>query len=207
MLSRTSRGLLGGSLAYSRPLTTTAIGRFPAVAEVSQATASSKYPITKVISIQTSKPPIDRSQTPLTLQIPLPHVTSEPYSITRTPSKGLPVYELRKGGGTLKLTRVRKIAGEKDVLKKQLEKVLVPKPEYVRINPLTGHIIIKVSLRYVTFWYHNVSCASLTTIVGILQEPNRRILERKRLLIACTTAKPASSLVQRREDRRQWWTR
>lgn len=107
-------------------------------------TTSEQYQITRVVSF--SKPTIDRSQIPLAVDVPVPQITSEPYTITRTPSKGLPVYELRKGGGTLKLTKVRKIGGEREVLKMQLEKSLMPKPEYVKINPLTGHVVIKVGV-------------------------------------------------------------
>jgi len=61
----------------------------------------------------------------------------------------LPVYQLAKSGGNLKLTRVRKLGGELETLRKQLESTLSPKPEYVKINPLTGHIMIKVCLRIV----------------------------------------------------------
>lgn len=56
----------------------------------------------------------------------------------------MPTYELAKGGGNLKLTRVRRLAGEREVLKKDLEAYLMPKPEYVKINPVTGHIVVKV---------------------------------------------------------------
>jgi len=41
---------------------------------------------------------------------------------------------------------VRKLGGEVETLRKQLESTLSPKPEYVKINPLTGHIMIKVCL-------------------------------------------------------------
>lgn len=69
---------------------------------------------------------------------------SEPYTVSRTPTRGLPVYQLSKSGGNLKLTRVRKLGGALETLRKQLEETLRPEPEYVKINPLTGHIIIKV---------------------------------------------------------------
>lgn len=70
--------------------------------------------------------------------------SSLPYSVSRTPTRGLPVYQLAKSGGNLKLTRVRKIDGDIEVLRQQLENILSPKPEYVKINPLTNHIMIKV---------------------------------------------------------------
>lgn len=148
MFARTARNTLTRSWTCSRCLSSTPRHLLPAVAEpTSTTTPDPKYPISKVVTIQTTRLPIDRSQIPLMLQIPVPNPTSEPYTITRTPSKGLPVYELRKGGGTLKLTRVRKIDGEREALKKQLERELVPKPEYVKINPVTGHIVIKVGHR------------------------------------------------------------
>ena len=77
---------------------------------------------------------------------------SEPYTVTRTPTQGLPVYQLAKSGGNLKLTRVRKLGGEVETLRKQLESTLSPKPEYVKINPLTGHIMIKVCFGVAMDW-------------------------------------------------------
>ncbi|KAG9748614.1 hypothetical protein KCU73_g7044, partial [Aureobasidium melanogenum] len=39
-----------------------------------------------------------------------------PYFVTRTPSNELPIYTLRKRGGNMRLTRVKKIDGNIDVL-------------------------------------------------------------------------------------------
>lgn len=68
----------------------------------------------------------------------------EPYTVTRTPSHQLPIYQLTKSGGNLKLTRIRKTNGDLEVLVRQLDQVLSPRPAYVKINQLTRHIVVKV---------------------------------------------------------------
>lgn len=104
-------------------------------------------PITRTISLApkptrtTAVPP----STPLTSPASSDVLRkSEPYTVTRTPSQGLPVYQYTKSGGNLKMTRVRRLKGEIETLRKQLEGTLRPKPEYVTINSLNGHIQIKV---------------------------------------------------------------
>lgn len=42
------------------------------------------------------------------------------------------------------MTRVRKIGGDTEVFRQQLEQFLEPRPDYVRINPINGHIEMKV---------------------------------------------------------------
>jgi len=69
----------------------------------------------------------------------------EKYTVQRTPTRNLPIYQLAKAGGNLKMTKVRKLGGDTEALRKQLEGFLEPTPEYVRINHVTGHIMIKVS--------------------------------------------------------------
>lgn len=69
---------------------------------------------------------------------------TEAYFIRRTPTRNLPVYQLRKRGGNLKQTRVRKIEGEGAELVRQLEDRLDPKPQWIRVNPLNGHVEMKV---------------------------------------------------------------
>ncbi|KAL7268777.1 54S ribosomal protein img2, mitochondrial [Rhizina undulata] len=66
-----------------------------------------------------------------------------PYFVHRTQTKNLPIYEGSKRGGNLRQTTVRKIEGKIVVLSKQLREVLQLKPEEIRINHLTMHIIIK----------------------------------------------------------------
>ncbi|KAI4747221.1 hypothetical protein E4T50_02467 [Aureobasidium sp. EXF-12298] len=66
-----------------------------------------------------------------------------PYFVTRTPSNELPIYTLRKRGGNMRLTRVKKIDGSIDVLRDALQIELgVPEAECV-INRLTNHVMIK----------------------------------------------------------------
>ncbi|KAL8803663.1 MAG: hypothetical protein Q9200_006123 [Gallowayella weberi] len=77
---------------------------------------------------------------------PKPDITqSLPYHIHRTPSQQLPVYQLAKRGGSLLLTRLRKIDGDIMKLKEELQQALSLKQEQISINQLTKHIIIKVS--------------------------------------------------------------
>ncbi|KAG9657395.1 hypothetical protein KCU95_g15820, partial [Aureobasidium melanogenum] len=66
-----------------------------------------------------------------------------PYFVTRTPSNELPIYTLRKRGGNMRLTRVKKIDGNIDALRDALQVELgVPEAECV-INRLTNHVMIK----------------------------------------------------------------
>lgn len=66
-----------------------------------------------------------------------------PYFVTRSRADELPIYTLRKRGGNLKMTRVKKIDGKREVLKDELRQLLrVPEKE-VAINSVTGHIMIK----------------------------------------------------------------
>jgi large subunit ribosomal protein L49 len=109
------------------------------------------------ISAAVHSPPAQSTSGPVTRTIPLarrpattPIATSAsglqslPYAVSRTPTQGLPVYQLAKSGGNLKLTKVRKLSGDIEILRKELEETLTPKPQYVQINPLTNHIMIKV---------------------------------------------------------------
>ena len=69
---------------------------------------------------------------------------TESYLVRRTPTRNLPIYQLAKGGGTLKQTRVRKISGNAHELVKQLEGFLEPRPEWCRVNGVNGHVVMKV---------------------------------------------------------------
>lgn len=64
-----------------------------------------------------------------------------PYFVTRSANNELPIYTLRKRGGNLLVTRVKKIDGDRAVLKQQL-KELLGRNEVV-VNGTTGHIMIK----------------------------------------------------------------
>lgn len=66
-----------------------------------------------------------------------------PYYVTRTPSNELPIYTLKKRGGNLRQTRVKKITGSIDALRDSLQQLLaVPEKECV-INRVTNHVVIK----------------------------------------------------------------
>lgn len=81
----------------------------------------------------------------------------EAYTVQRTPSRNLPIYQLAKAGGNLKLTKVRKLGGDTEALRKELEVFLEPRSEYVKINAVTGHIIIKVrSEAFICCWQISV---------------------------------------------------
>ncbi|PQE32373.1 mitochondrial large ribosomal subunit protein [Rutstroemia sp. NJR-2017a WRK4] len=68
---------------------------------------------------------------------------NQPYRVSRTPSNNFPIYLLSKAGGNLKQTKVRKIEGDIQVLRTQLQKALGLKEREVTINQLTQQIIIK----------------------------------------------------------------
>lgn len=66
-----------------------------------------------------------------------------PYFVHRTTTDNLPVYPEAKRGGSLRQTRIRKVEGDANALREDLIKYLNLKPEWVTINGLTNHIIIK----------------------------------------------------------------
>ena len=71
-------------------------------------------------------------------------LTPLPYHVYRTASQKLPIYHLAKRGGNLHQTRIRKIEGDRERLRDEIQRALGLKDELVIINRLTGHIIIKV---------------------------------------------------------------
>jgi large subunit ribosomal protein L49 len=86
----------------------------------------------------------------VTLQPTRPHSSVselEPlsYFVHRTPSQQLPVYQTRKKGGTLQQTRIQKITGRVEDLKKDLQKALEIEERKIAISPVNRHIVIKVS--------------------------------------------------------------
>ncbi|CAD0082272.1 unnamed protein product [Aureobasidium vineae] len=131
---------------------------------VASRTASPSYPPTSLKSIprpltshashRTSQPTKIRNYPDRQLQKDIPVSEAPalpeseiapnlPYFVTRTPSNELPIYTLRKRGGNMKLTRVKKIDGNIDVLRDALQIELgVPDAECV-INRLTNHVMIK----------------------------------------------------------------
>lgn len=66
------------------------------------------------------------------------------YTVERTPSKNLSVYNDARAGGTKKQTVIKKIVGDSRALRDEIvEELQFPKDD-VKINPVTGHIKIKV---------------------------------------------------------------
>lgn len=66
------------------------------------------------------------------------------YHVHRTPSQQLPIYLLAKRGGNLRQTRIRKIEGDVDLLRSEIQTMLGIEEHLVTINRLTGHILVKV---------------------------------------------------------------
>jgi large subunit ribosomal protein L49 len=69
--------------------------------------------------------------------------TPLPYFVHRSASKNLPVYETATNGGTLRLTRIRKLEGNLEVLRQQLISALDLDPQLIYIKNNTKHIIIR----------------------------------------------------------------
>lgn len=74
---------------------------------------------------------------------PTQNQTQLPYFVHRTSTNNLPVYPEAKRGGTLKQTLIRKVEGDANALRKDLIKHLNLEPEWVTVNGLTNHVIIK----------------------------------------------------------------
>lgn len=77
---------------------------------------------------------------------------TEAYFIRRTPTRNLPIYQLRKSGGNLKQTRVRKVEGDVEALKVMLEERLTPVPKWIRVNPVNMHVEMKVCEKLKSVW-------------------------------------------------------
>ncbi|KAK1828722.1 mitochondrial large subunit ribosomal protein-domain-containing protein [Podospora conica] len=68
-----------------------------------------------------------------------------PYTVSRTPFGKLSVYALNKRGGSLKLTVVKKVEGDKVAFKKALMDELRLEADQVRVKQPTGHIEVSGS--------------------------------------------------------------
>jgi large subunit ribosomal protein L49 len=69
-----------------------------------------------------------------------------PFHVSRTPGNNFPVYQLRKRGGNKKLTTIKKIEGDRKAFKEVLATGLGLDPKDVKINPVTGHVVVEVRL-------------------------------------------------------------
>lgn len=77
---------------------------------------------------------------PLEPQLCAPNLA---YFVTRSPSNELPIYTLRKRGGNLHLTKIKKVDGKADVLRDELQAFLGLGEKEATINTTTGHIMLK----------------------------------------------------------------
>ncbi|KAH6721195.1 mitochondrial large subunit ribosomal protein-domain-containing protein [Leptodontidium sp. MPI-SDFR-AT-0119] len=102
-------------------------------------TSTSSSPTTSTLSpSSTAAPTSTPTPTPASPASPL-----KPYLLLRTPSNKLPIYHLSKRGGNKKLTRVRKIEGDVNMLRQDLQKELGMGEKDVVVNQLTRQVIVK----------------------------------------------------------------
>ncbi|KAI7388387.1 hypothetical protein KC336_g17364, partial [Hortaea werneckii] len=65
------------------------------------------------------------------------------YFVTRTANNELPIYNLRKRGGNLLFTRVKKVDGRREDLCEALRAKLGLRRDEVQVNPVTGHVVVR----------------------------------------------------------------
>ncbi|EME40148.1 hypothetical protein DOTSEDRAFT_28054 [Dothistroma septosporum NZE10] len=80
---------------------------------------------------------------PVQLLAPEKCAPNLPYFVTRSANNELPIYTLRKRGGNLKMTRVKKVDGDRMKLRDALRIALGVGEKDCVINSVTGHIMIK----------------------------------------------------------------
>ncbi|KAK3299498.1 mitochondrial large subunit ribosomal protein-domain-containing protein [Chaetomium fimeti] len=115
----------------------------PKAASPSIALAARNY------STPSQSPSPELTGTTSTPQPPTPPksaLTAEPpltYSVGRTPSGHLSVYQLSKRGGNKSLTVIKNIEGDRAPLRAGLVELLGMEEKKVVVNNLTGHITVK----------------------------------------------------------------
>ena len=114
----------------------------------SRASHRSRHP--RKVRDYPTRHPSHTTTTPSTLipapVVPLPEHQCAPnlaYFVTRTPSNELPVYTLRKRGGNLKMTRVKKVDGRVEMLRDDLRSALGLAEAEALVNPITKHVMLK----------------------------------------------------------------
>ncbi|KAI9892640.1 MAG: hypothetical protein M1814_001333 [Vezdaea aestivalis] len=80
---------------------------------------------------------------PIPTQVPKPK-PQEVYYVQRTKSRNLPVYQEAKRGGNKLQTKIQKVEGDAQELRKQLVQALQTGDKDVMLNGLTLNIIVKV---------------------------------------------------------------
>ncbi|WPH04357.1 Hypothetical protein R9X50_00724700 [Acrodontium crateriforme] len=99
------------------------------------------YPTRQPSHSPTTYTPLTRAPiTPLSDELCAPNL---PYFVSRTPSNELPIYLLRQRGGSLHLTRVKKIDGSIEAFRDALREELGLGEKEATINPITKHVILK----------------------------------------------------------------
>lgn len=89
-------------------------------------------------------PLIPAAVKPLAAELCAPNL---PYFVRRTSSNELPIYHLRKRGGTKLLTLVRKVDGSVEALRDELRMSFAMDEAGVTINPVTKHVVLKGHLK------------------------------------------------------------
>lgn len=111
---------------------------------------ASRYLTTEsVATTQASPPPSLQAQTAksktTTTQVPAVSAPRQlTYLVERTASNNVSVYNDTRSGGTRKETTIKKIVGNAHHLKRDLIDELKFKKDDVNVNPVTGHVKIKV---------------------------------------------------------------
>ena len=93
-----------------------------------------------------------------------------PYFVHRTLGQQLPVYHERRRGGNLLETRVQKITGRVEALKKDLQRELDIPNDKIIISPVNRHIVIKVCPPTINCHSQVVSHSA-----GLVEERSRRV--------------------------------
>ncbi|TKX24632.1 54S ribosomal protein img2 [Elsinoe australis] len=100
----------------------------------SQPTRTKNYP---------DSAPAQHSVAPIVPPLETECAPNLPYFVTRTPSNELPIYHFHKAGGNKKLTRIRRIDGNVEALRNEVQNHLQLKREDCVINQLTKQVVVK----------------------------------------------------------------
>ena len=99
---------------------------------------------TTTTTTSTTPPPVTPEAPPAAFA-PTPTASSQPYTVLRTSSNQLAVYQLAKRGGNKKLTLIKKVEGDRTRFQSALAQELGVEEKTVVVNNLTGHVLVKVS--------------------------------------------------------------
>lgn len=148
--------------------------------------ASTRFLTTETSTSQASSTPPPSSPASSTATQPQEKQLS--YLVERTPSKLLSVYNDARAGGTRKQTVVKKIVGDARALRDELAEELQFPVDDVKINPVTGHIKIKVRSRCVPSLDRLAICGGrrasdeLTDLTGLSRGQGAKVVGGARVL-------------------------